>query len=52
MPYKPFIPKKRCSMEKYRESIDFILNSFDLKKTMIYPGHGVPFLLESWQKSI
>jgi hydroxyacylglutathione hydrolase len=45
MLYKPFIPKKNGSLEKFRESIDRIINLFCLSNTRIFPGHGAPFYL-------
>jgi hydroxyacylglutathione hydrolase len=49
MQYKPFISKKNGSIEKYRESINKILTSFDLNSTRVYPGHGESFYLKDFR---
>jgi len=49
MQYKPFIPRKRVSIDILRESINSILLSNN-GATIIYPGHGEPFLLSDYKK--
>jgi glyoxylase-like metal-dependent hydrolase (beta-lactamase superfamily II) len=50
MRYKPFISKKNGSFAKYEESINYILNTFDLNSTKIFPGHGESFYLCEYKK--
>lgn len=48
MQYKPYIPKKRGSLEKYKESVEKITTGY-IDDIMVYPGHGVPFLLSNFK---
>ncbi len=45
MQYKPYINKHNGSKKLYQESVDLILSLYH-GDTMIYPGHGKPFLLK------
>lgn len=49
MQSKPYINKRNGSKEKFCESIDMILKTFPAD-TLIYPGHGDPFLLKEYQR--
>lgn len=48
MQYKPYVHKKRGSMEKYKASVELIMNAFDREKTTVYPGHGETFILNDY----
>jgi len=48
MQYKPYVHKKRGSLEKFRASVELILSSFDRDVTMVYPGHGASFILNEY----
>lgn len=48
MQYKPFVSRKKGSMEEYRESVKKILSLFNWEKTIVYPGHGNSFKLDEW----
>jgi hydroxyacylglutathione hydrolase len=52
MQYKPFIPKKNGSREKYAESVKNILDCFYKKCTRVFPGHGNPFYLNDLHASL
>lgn len=47
MQAKPYINKRNGSKEKFKESIEMILNKFDCNQT-IYPGHGDVFNLKDY----
>ncbi len=49
MQYKPYVHKKRGSMEQYKASVELIMSSFDAKVTMVYPGHGETFILSDYE---
>jgi hydroxyacylglutathione hydrolase len=49
MQCKPYVHKKRGSMEKYKASVELILNSFDRDVTTVYPGHGAIFILKEYE---
>ena len=42
---KPYINKRNGSKEKFVESVSMVIDSFPAD-TLIYPGHGDPFLLK------
>ena len=48
MQSKPYINKRNGSREKYTESVSKIIKVFP-RNTIIYPGHGKPFLLKNAQ---
>jgi glyoxylase-like metal-dependent hydrolase (beta-lactamase superfamily II) len=45
MQYKPFIPKRNGSREKFAESVNRVLSIYDRNNTKVFPGHGEPFYL-------
>ncbi|KAA6347120.1 putative polyketide biosynthesis zinc-dependent hydrolase BaeB [termite gut metagenome] len=47
MQYKPVIPKKNGSLEKFKKSVNDILNRFSLN-SIVYPGHGELFYLREY----
>lgn len=49
MQCKPFIPKKRGSVEDYNNSVKTIINTFH-KDIIVYPGHGESFILNDFKK--
>lgn len=49
MQTKPYINKRNGSKEKFKESIEMILNKFDGNQT-IYPGHGDLFKLKNYNQ--
>ena len=49
MQYKPYVHKKRGSLEKFRASVELILSSFDRDVTTVYPGHGESFILNEYE---
>lgn len=49
MQAKPYINKRNGSKEKFLESVSNILETFS-EDTLIYPGHGEPFLLKDYQR--
>lgn len=51
MLFKPYINRRNGSKEKYKESIDKILNLFS-DNLLIYPGHGDTFLLKDYRNFI
>lgn len=50
--FKPFIRKRNGgSLKKFNESVERIMNSYT-NQTLVYPGHGEPFLLDSCNKIV
>jgi len=49
MQSKPYINKRNGSKEKFKESIEMILNRFDGNQ-LIYPGHGEVFKLKDYNQ--
>ena len=49
MLYKPYINKRNGSQDKFIESVGMVLRTFP-KETLIFPGHGEPFLLKDYQR--
>lgn len=49
MQSKPYINKRNGSKEKFVESVNMVKDSFP-SDTLIYPGHGVPFMLKDYQR--
>ncbi len=51
MLFKPYINRRNGSVDKFKESIEMILNRFS-DNQLIYPGHGDPFLLKDYRNFI
>lgn len=51
MLFKPYINRRNGSKEKFKESIEMILNRFS-DNMLIYPGHGDSFYLKDYRSFI